>query len=185
MSSIFIHPTAEVKSDSIGAGTKIWNQAQVRKGAVIGQYCNIGKNVYVDFDVKLGNNVKIQNNVSLYTCKLKDDVFIGPAVTFTNDLYPRSFIWDDERKGTPIIVKKGASIGANATIITGITIGEYAMVGAASLATKDVPTHALVLGVPAKLKAYICFCAHKLDVDIENPAGTYKCRKCGKSVTLK
>lgn len=146
---IFIHNTAEVDSRAkIGEGTKIWNNAQVRENAVIGDHCNISKNVYIDQNVIIGNRVKIQNNVSVYHgVTIEDDAFIGPAVTFTNDLYPRAF--NDDWKVTETLIKKGASIGANATIVCGITIGEYAMVGAGAVVTKNVKPYDLVIGNPA------------------------------------
>jgi len=159
-----IHQTAIVEEGAkIGDKTRIWHFVHVRKGAQIGSGCNIGKGVYVDSNVIIGNNVKIQNFVSLYSgVKIEDDVFIGPSVTFTNDIFPRAFIWSEE-KISKTLVKRGASIGANATIIAGITVGEYAMVGAGSVVTKDVPTHALVYGNPAKLKGYACKCGKKLE----------------------
>ncbi len=128
MSDIFIHPTAEVSEKAmIGDRTKIWNQVQIRENANIGSNCIISKNVYVDSDVILGNNVKVQNNVNIYHgVTVEDDVFLGPSMTFTNDFYPRAF--SDEWEVYKTKVEKGASIGANATIVCGITIGEYAMI---------------------------------------------------------
>lgn len=151
-----IHKTAEVsKQAKIGEGTKIWHQAQVRENAELGENCNIGKGVYIDFGVKIGDNCKIQNYVSIYHgVVVEEDVFVGPSVTFTNDLYPRAFIWSDE-KVTRTLIKKGASIGANSTIVCGVTIGKYAMVGAGSVVTKDVPDYALVYGNPAKIKGKV------------------------------
>src|SRR3989338_5798588 len=142
---IYIHPTSEVSPRAkIGHNTKIWHQAQIREDAKIGKNCNISKCVYIDFGVKIGNNVKIQNHVSVYHgVIIEDDVFIGPSAIFTNDLYPRAFIWNEERL-VKTRVKKGASIGANSTIICGITIGKYSMIGAGSVVTKDVPDYALV-----------------------------------------
>ena len=170
----YVHPTAEVSDKAkIGDGTRIWHQAQVREFAEIGKNCNLGKGVYIDTKVKIGNNVKIQNYVSVYHgVTVEDDVFIGPSVTFTNDKNPRSWLWDESRL-CYTNVKKGASIGANATIVCGITIGEYAMVGAGAVVTKDVPPHGLVVGNPAKLIGFVCECGEKLD---EN----FRCPVCGK-----
>ena len=148
---VSIHPTAEVNwtGTYIGSGTSIWNQAQVREHCIIGEGCNIGKNVYIDTGVEIGDRVKIQNNVNVYKgVKIEDDVFVGPSATFTNDMYPRAFAKD--WKVVPTLVKRGASIGANATIVCGVTIGKYAMVGAGSVVTKDVPPYTLVVGNPAR-----------------------------------
>lgn len=177
----FIHPTAEVSDRAkIGNGTKIWHHAQVRENAEIGENCNIGKGVYIDFGVKIGNNVKIQNYVSIYHgVVIEDDVFIGPSATFTNDLYPRAKYWGEERL-VKTLVKKGASIGANATIVCGLTVGEYAMVGAGSVVTKDVPQHALVLGVPARLRGYVCECGFPAKKENAH----YICTKCGKKFEI-
>jgi len=183
---VSIHETADVsKQAKIGKGTKIWHQAQVRENAKIGENCNIGKGVYIDFDVKIGNNCKIQNYVSIYCgVAVEDDVFIGPSVTFTNDLYPRAFIWNDE-KVVSTLVKKGASIGANATIICGITIGKYAIIGAGSVVTKDVPNHGLVYGNPAELKGFVCECGRKLDEHKEEKNYVKGiCKFCNKEILI-
>ena len=170
--SVFIHPSAEVSDKAqIGDGTKIWNLAQVREDCVIGENCIISKNVYIDTKVVLGNRVKVQNNVNVYHgVEVEDDVFLGPSMTFTNDFYPRAFNADWEITNT--YVKRGASIGANATIVCGNTIGEYAMVGSGSVVTKDVPPHALVVGNPARQIGWVCICGHKLDDE-------KKCPVCG------
>ncbi len=169
---IYIHPTAEVsKKAVIGKGTKIWNQAQVREGAKIGENCVISKNVYIDKDVWLGSGVKVQNNVNVYHgVTVEDDVFLGPSVTFTNDMFPRAFNTDWKVSAT--LVKKGASIGANATIRCGITIGEYAMIGAGSTVTRDVPSYALFVGNPARQTGRVCKCGFQLNDDS-------MCEKCG------
>lgn len=161
--SIYIHPTAEVSNKAlIGAGTKIWNLAQVREEAEIGENCIISKNVYIDTKVKIGNRVKVQNNVNVYHgVEIEDDVFLGPSMTFTNDMFPRAF--NNEWKITDTRVKKGASIGANSTIVCGVTIGEYAMIGAGSVVTKDVQPYALVVGNPAKQIGWVCECGARLD----------------------
>jgi UDP-2-acetamido-3-amino-2,3-dideoxy-glucuronate N-acetyltransferase len=152
---IYIHPTAEVHPSSrIGRGTKIWNYAQVRENAVIGERCILGKDTYIDKQVHIGSGVKIQNGVSVYQgVRVEDDVFLGPYMCFTNDKVPRAF--NENWTVTPTIVRKGASIGANATIVCGIEIGEYAMVAAGAVVTKDVPPYGLVMGNPAVLKGYV------------------------------
>lgn len=162
MKDIMIHPTAEVSpAAEIGADTKIWNQAQVREGAKIGRGCIISKNVYIDADVIIGDRVKIQNNVNVYHgVEIEDDVFLGPSMTFTNDRFPRAFHGDFEV--SPTLVKRGASIGANATIRCGITIGEYAMIGSGSVVTHDIPPHALVVGNPARQIGRVCRCGRRL-----------------------
>ncbi|MCD6446312.1 N-acetyltransferase [Candidatus Bathyarchaeota archaeon] len=183
----FVHPLAVVEEDvEIGEGSKIWHFAHIRKGAKIGKNCNIGKDVYIDIGVEIGNNVKIQNGVSIYRgVKVEDDVFLGPHMTFTNDLYPRAF--NEDWKVVPTLVKKGASIGAHATIICGVTIGEYAMVGAGAVVTKDVPPFGLVYGNPARLKGFVCYCGRPLKEKIgEDEEGiTFKCSYCGKEVKIK
>lgn len=155
MSGVFIHPTANVSSDAkIGDGTKIWINVQVREGASIGQNTIVSKDVYIDHNVTIGNNCKIQNSVSVYNgVTIGDDVFVGPNATFTNDRVPRAF--NTDWKITPTEIQKGASIGANATIICGITVGEYGMIAAGSVATKDVVPYTLVRGNPARFVSYI------------------------------
>lgn len=180
------HPTAIVESDMIGEGSKIWHFVHIREKSVVGNNCNIGKSVYVDIGVEVGDNVKVQNFVSIYKgVKIKDDVFVGPSVVFTNDLYPRAFTWEEE-KIVPTVVEKGASIGANSTIICGVTIGEYAMVGAGSVVTKDVPPFGLVFGNPARLKGFVCYCGKRLNRTFESKGEKviYEC-ECGKKVGIK
>jgi len=147
--SIFVHNSAEVSVDAtIGAGTSIWNNAQVREGSSIGKGCILSKDVYIDTGVKIGDGCKIQNSVSVYCgVTIEDDVFVGPNVSFTNDKVPRAF--NREWKITKTLVKQGASIGANATIVCGVVIGEYAMIGAGSVVTKNVAPFTLVVGSPA------------------------------------
>lgn len=168
----FIHNSAEVsKNSNIGDGTSVWNGVQIRENAYIGEKCNIGKDVYIDKNVKIGNRVKIQNGVSVFEgVQIADDVFLGPHMTFTNDLIPRAF--NKEWKIVETKVQKGASIGANATIICGNTIGEYAMVGAGAVVTNHVPNYALVVGNPAKIIGYVCKCGIKRVDKI-------KCKECG------
>jgi len=182
----FVHPTAVVEDGVIiGEGTRIWHFVHVRSGARIGKNCNIGKDVYIDKDAVVGNNVKIQNGVSVYRgVVLEDDVFVGPYAVFTNDLYPRSF--NEEWELVPTLVKKGASIGANATIVCGVTIGEYAMVGAGAVVTKNVPPHGLVIGNPARLVGFVCYCGRPLkDIEeMDEEKVVYVCRHCGKKVVI-
>ncbi|MBU5226832.1 acyltransferase [Clostridium senegalense] len=170
MNNVYIHPTANVSNlCKIGSGTSIWVNSQVIENAIIGLNCKIGKDTFIDHDVCIGNGVKIQNGVSVYYgITIEDDVFVGPNVTFTNDYYPRSF--NTEWKVSKTIIKKGASIGANSTIICGHSLGEYCMIGAGSVVTKDVPSYALVMGNPAKVVGYVCKCGERL-VD-------GKCDKC-------
>jgi len=155
VSETFIHETAIVSPQaSIGSGSKIWVNVQIRENAKIGANCIIGKDVYIDHGVAIGDNCKIQNHVSIYNgVHIGDDVFIGPNVSFTNDKYPRAF--NSDWKVEPIFVGKGASIGANSTIVCGIEIGEYAMVAAGSVVTKDVAPYSLVMGSPARHVAFV------------------------------
>lgn len=179
MSDYFVHETAEIsKGAVIGKNTKIWHQSQVREGAKIGENCIVSKCVYIDFDVKIGNNVKIQNGVSVYHgVEIEDDVFLGPHMTFTNDLYPRAFNSNWELVNT--LVKKGASIGANATIVCGTTIGEYAMIGSGAVVTKNVPAYGLVLGNPARLTGFVCKCGRKaVKISEEKDRVLMECTVC-------
>jgi acetyltransferase-like isoleucine patch superfamily enzyme len=177
----FVHPSAEVARDArIGEGTKIWHQCQVMSGARIGANCKLGKCVYVDLGVQVGDGVKIQNGISLYKgVRVEDDVLLGPHMAFTNDLYPRAF--NDDYEITPTLVRKGASVGANATIVCGVTLGRYCMVGAGAVVTADVPDYALVVGNPARVIGFVCECGRRLDVDAKKrPAGKVKCQRCAK-----
>jgi len=158
-----IHPTAEISPDAvIGLDTSIWHWAQVREGARIGERCNIGKDVYIDSAVVVGDDCKIQNFAALYRgVTIGNRVFVGPHACFTNDAYPRAV--SPDWKIVPTKVEDGASIGANATILCGLTVGRYAMVAAGSVVTKDVPAHALVAGIPAKVVGWVCECGRPLD----------------------
>ncbi|HEX7939228.1 MAG TPA: acyltransferase [Gemmatimonadaceae bacterium] len=173
--SVFIHESSYVDEGSrVGAGTKIWHFCHVMPGAVIGERCNLGQNVVVMGGVTIGNNVKIQNNVSVYEgVVLEDDVFCGPSMVFTNVLNPRSHVSrKDEYRKT--LVRRGTSIGANATIVCGVTLGEYSFIGAGAVVTKDVASYALMAGVPARRVGWMCQCGERLSDD---GAGT--CAKCG------
>lgn len=149
----FVHETSVVDEGAvIGDDTKIWFFSHIRSGAIIGSGCHIGQNVYVDDYVKIGNGCKIQNNVSVYDgVELEDNVFIGPSVVFTNDINPRAFIKKGHERYKTTVVKEGATVGANATIVCGNVIGKYAMVAAGAVVTMDVPDYALVAGVPATI----------------------------------
>jgi acetyltransferase-like isoleucine patch superfamily enzyme len=185
-SKAIVHPTAEVSPDaSIGDGTRVWNGAQVREGAIIGSDCNIGKDVYIDKGVVIGDRVKIQNGASLYRgLTVEDGVFIGPHVVFTNDRYPRAItpdgrvLSDDDWQAEATLVRHGASIGAGSLIVSGITIGRWAMVGAGSVVTRDVPDQALVKGNPARVAGYVCECGQRLDLDPSGP-DKWRCTACG------
>jgi UDP-2-acetamido-3-amino-2,3-dideoxy-glucuronate N-acetyltransferase len=176
MSDYFVHESSYIDEGAeIGSGTKIWHFCHVMPHARIGERCNIGQNVLVASHVTIGNNVKIQNNVSLYTGVIvEEDAFLGPSMVFTNVINPRSHvIRKDEYKTT--LVRKGASIGANATIVCGVTIGQYCFVGAGSVVTHDVPDYALVYGSPARLRGWMCQCGIQL-VFTEDRA---VCQECG------
>jgi len=182
-----IHPSADVASDAdIGGGTSVWNQAQVREGARIGVGCVIGKNVYVDSDVVIGDHVKVQNNASLYHgVTVEDGVFIGPHVCFTNDKVPRAVNRDGSPKTdadwqvSPTLVRRGAALGANSTILPGVTIGRWAMVGSGSVVTRDVPDFGLVVGNPARRIGSACPCGQPLRDADDGSAFAGRCPACG------
>lgn len=177
----FAHESSYIDEGcQIGEGTKIWHFSHIMKDCIIGPKCNIGQNVVISPGVVLGEGVKIQNNVSVYTGVVcEDGVFLGPSCVFTNVINPRSFIErkDEYRKTT---IKKGASIGANATIVCGHDIGRYAFVGAGSVVTKNVPDYAMVYGTPARVKGYVCQCGEKLNFT----DGCATCSACQKKYTI-
>jgi UDP-2-acetamido-3-amino-2,3-dideoxy-glucuronate N-acetyltransferase len=176
----FVHESSYVDEPcEIGEGTKIWHFCHIMKGSKIGCRCNIGQNVVISPDVVIGNNVKIQNNVSVYTgVELEDDVFCGPSMVFTNVVNPRSHISrKDEYRRT--LVRQGASIGANATVVCGHTIGRYAFIGAGAVVTRDVPDFALVIGNPARISGWICRCGVRLELEAGLKDRTaVDCRAC-------
>ncbi|MCC5612322.1 N-acetyltransferase [Nostoc sp. CHAB 5834] len=182
MNAVYIHPTAIIDDGCvIGEGTKIWHFSHIMPNCTLGERCNIGQNVVISPDVVLGNNVKVQNNVSIYTgVTCDDDVFLGPSMVFTNVNNPRSAI---NRRGQYLKthVGKGASIGANATIVCGHDIGEYAFIGAGAVVTKTVPPYALVIGNPARQLGWISEYGHRLSFD---PNGIAVCPESGTRYTL-
>ena len=165
----FIHESSYVDSNvKIGQGTKIWHFSHIQSGAIIGEKCSIGQNVNIANNVKVGNHVKIQNNVSIYEgVELEDYVFCGPSMVFTNDLTPRSKYPKGPSNYQKTLVKYGATIGANATIVCGNTIGKWAMIASGAVVTKNVPDYALFAGVPAKQLGWICECGKRLEVNLQ------------------
>jgi UDP-2-acetamido-3-amino-2,3-dideoxy-glucuronate N-acetyltransferase len=173
----FVHPTAVVDEPvDIGEGTQIWHFSHIMSDSGIGENCIIGQNVFIGSGVILGSNIKVQNNVSIYNgVILEDDVFCGPSMVFTNVFNPRSFI-SRKKEFRKTVVGKGATIGANATIICGNKIGKYAFIGAGSVVTKDIPDYTLVYGNPGKVKGWVCQCAEEIVFRF----GKAKCQACGK-----
>lgn len=196
--SVRIHPTADVSPEAVvGAGTRIWHQAQVRERAEIGRECILGKGVYIDAGVHVGDRVKIQNHVSVFHgVTIESGVFVGPHVCFTNDRYPRAVSPDGAPKidsdwtVAPTLVRSGASIGANSTVVCGVTIGLWAMVGAGSVVARDVPDHGLVYGHPAKLRGVVCSCGLPLDIShvakdtLPSETVGLSCGNCGSGVRV-
>lgn len=180
--SISIHPTAVVDDGvTIGAETKIWHFSHLLPGTVIGERCVIGQNVMIGPDVRVGNGCKIQNNVSLYQgVTLEDDVFCGPSCVFTNVKMPRAHV-NRREEFAPTLVRRGATIGANATIVCGVTIGAHALVAAGAVVTKDVPEYALVVGVPGRCVGRVCACGEVLHGDGEMLA----CGRCRATYTFR
>jgi UDP-2-acetamido-3-amino-2,3-dideoxy-glucuronate N-acetyltransferase len=176
MPDYFVHESSYIDEGAeIGAGTKIWHFCHIMPLARIGARCNIGQNVLVASEVTIGNNVKIQNNVSLYTGVIvEDDAFLGPSMVFTNVVNPRSHV-NRKNEYRKTLVRRGATIGANATIVCGVTLGQYCFVGAGAVVTKDVPDYALVYGSPARLHGWVCQCGEQLKFDGERAV----CSNCG------
>ncbi len=179
MSDVFVHESSYVDEGcEIGKGTKVWHFSHLMSGSRIGERCNIGQNVVISPGVVIGNNVKVQNNVSIYTgVMLEDDVFCGPSMVFTNVVNPRSHVSrKDEYRQT--LVRRGASLGANCTVVCGHTIGAYAFIGAGAVVTKDVPDYALLVGNPARITGWMCECGVKL-VAGGTPPAEATCAACG------
>jgi UDP-2-acetamido-3-amino-2,3-dideoxy-glucuronate N-acetyltransferase len=180
--SYFVHESSYIDEPcEIGEGTKIWHFSHIMQNSRVGKFCNIGQNVVISPDVVLGNHVKIQNNVSVYTgVILEDEVFCGPSMVFTNVINPRSHIARrDEYKRT--LVKQGATLGANCTVVCGVTIGQYAFIGAGAVVVKDVPDFALVVGNPGGIIGWMCMCGHR--IDFEQGDGPGVCRVCRQQYT--
>ncbi len=183
MNQTTVHPTALVESEEVGEGTQVWAYTHIMEGARVGDNCNIGDHCYIERGVVLGDGVVLKNGNMLFEgVTIQDGVFVGPHVFFANDLYPRSrwlpqarWRYDQEAWLSPTLVRRGASLGSGAIILAGITIGEYAMVGAGAVATKDVPPYALVRGNPARQAGWVCQCGQPLSVD----GGFSVCAICG------
>jgi UDP-2-acetamido-3-amino-2,3-dideoxy-glucuronate N-acetyltransferase len=177
MTAPFVHPSAIVENGSeIGAGTFVWHHCHVRSGAKIGAGCTLGKNVFVDAAAVIGNGVKIQNNVSVYSgVTIEDDVFVGPSAVFTNDMFPRAGSTDWSI--TPTVVHRGASIGANVTIVCGNAVGEFATIAAGSVVTRPVEPHQLVAGNPARHLGWMCECGRRASESATRPIKVV-CERC-------
>lgn len=171
----YIHESSYIDEDvSIGSGTKIWHFCHIQKGAVIGERCSLGQNVNVSNNVHIGSGCKIQNNVSIYEgVELEDDVFCGPSCVFTNDLTPRAKYPKGSSHYKKTLIRQGTSIGANATVVCGHTVGRWALIGAGAVVAENVPDHALMLGVPAKRKGWVCECGAILPASLA-------CQECGR-----
>jgi len=172
----FVHPLALVETDHIGRGTKIWAFAHVQSGVEIGSGCNIGDHCFLERGVRVGNDVVIKNGVSVWEgVTLEDRVFLGPNAVLTNDLRPRAKVFHDQVVTT--VLREGASVGANATIVCGVTVGRYAMIAAGAVVTRSVPDFALVVGVPGRIRGYVCACTEALP---STHSGSHVCR-CGRA----
>jgi UDP-2-acetamido-3-amino-2,3-dideoxy-glucuronate N-acetyltransferase len=187
--SVTIHPSADVSDDAeIGVGTRVWQQVQVREGAIVGSECILGKGVYVDFNVHIGDRCKLQNGVSVFHgFSLEDGVFLGPGVMLLNDKNPRAINADGSLKSdsdwiaSEAAVRRGAAVGGGAVVLPGVNIGSFAMVGAGAVVTKDVPDHGIVFGNPARLRGFACVCGQKLNPLDRKPDGMLM--RCPKDAT--
>jgi UDP-2-acetamido-3-amino-2,3-dideoxy-glucuronate N-acetyltransferase len=182
----FVHESSYIDEGvQIGSGTKIWHFCHVMGKAKIGKGCNIGQNVFIAAEVVIGDNVKIQNNVSLYTgVRVEDDVFLGPSMVLTNVINPRSHISRKDEYQTTLI-RRGASVGANATIVCGTTLGRYCFIGAGAVVTRDVPDFALVYGNPARIQGWMCQCGLRLQFETLEKGEEALCPECGTRYTKK
>lgn len=188
-SDVRVHETAEVSTGAtIGPGTTIWHQAQIREGARLGRECIVGKGVYVDFDVTIGDRCKLQNGVYVYhPATIEDGVFLGPGVIITNDRLPRAVTpegqlkSDDDWTAAAVHIGQGASIGAGSMVLPGVRIGRWAMIGAGSVVTRDVPDYGLAFGNPARLQGYVCARGHRLE---DTARGKVTCPVCGEIVII-
>lgn len=180
----FVHESSYIDDDvEIGEGTKIWHFCHIQRGAHIGKRCSLGQNVNVSNHVKVGDGCKLQNNVSLYEgVELENDVFCGPSCVFTNDLTPRAKYPKGSAGYKKTLIKEGASIGANATVVCGHTVGKWALIGAGAVVASDVPDHALMLGVPAQQRGWVCECGQVLR---QTGNSDYRCPDCGRTYQLK
>lgn len=189
MTDVFIHSHALVESTRVGAGTRIWAFAHVMKGASIGRDCNVGDHAFIEAGARIGNGVTIKNGVTIWEgVTVRDEAFLGPCVVFTNDLFPRSSRAAAARRRygskdwlVKTVVGRGASLGANSTIVCGVTIGAHAMIGAGAVVTRDVLPHALVLGVPGEQAGWVCTCGERLALD----EGRARCRACRSAYALR
>lgn len=186
---VYIHPTAEVSEKStIGAGTKIWSQVQVREGAVIGNSCILGKGTYIDKDVRIGDNCKLQNGVFVYHgMDLESGVFLGPGVMLLNDKHPRAINADGSLQSEADwhvsrgVIGYGAAIGGGAVILPGVKVGRWALVGSGAVVTRNVPDRGIVAGNPARIRGYACDCGHSL---VKHQGNNYACESCGRSYEI-
>ncbi len=177
-STVFVHKSGLCESEDVGPGTRIWAFAHVMAGSRVGRDCNLCGGVFIESGATIGDRVTVKNQTLIWDrVTVEDDCFLGPSVVFTNDHNPRSGLRQDANHFESTLVRRGATIGANATIVCGVTIGEFAFVGAGAVVTSDVPKHALVVGSPAKRAGWACTCGHRLDTEL-------RCRECGNRYRL-